>query len=471
MKVEISHLGPLRAAELEIKPLTIFIGENNTGKTWAAYALSAILGPYGWNQYSTAYTLGTTGERFSALDRATEQLLKQGRAKINMVEFAGDSLERYFNDVARLASNFLDNYLKTERVDFRQLKLRVKFDDTKTAVFQRIRADTLEKKLATSPQTGKALLNALKEAGNDSLYFYTEGSGLDELPPRRFRQFVAESVFEVLHRAIYTDVYILPIERAVWVAQSKVLSTPSQKNADEVSTARASGTKISFTWPEVGFLDLLSVALRISPSDRIERAEEIPTISDYIELSKLLETGILRGKVDFSTPEPAPQRELLFRPSQDVALEMQVSSSMVKQLTPLLLYLRQFAEPNDWLIIDEPEMNLHPDAQARLLELLAMLVNAGLNILITTHTPYFVDHLMNLMKAAEHSDPESIKDKFFLKDTRAFISTDKVSVCLFEDGTAKSVLDAEGYIDWDTFANVTDRTENIYFEIGEDNAV
>ena len=41
-----------------------------------------------------------------------------------------------------------------------------------------------------------------------------------------------------------------------------------------------------------------------------------------------------------------------------------------------------YLEPGDWLIIDEPEINLHPEAQARFTEFLAMLVNADLQILL-----------------------------------------------------------------------------------------
>ena len=51
-----------------------------------------------------------------------------------------------------------------------------------------------------------------------------------------------------------------------------------------------------------------------------------------------------------------------------------------KELAPLVFHLRYFAQPNELLIIDEPEMNLHPKAQVQVLEFLAMLVNAGLNL-------------------------------------------------------------------------------------------
>lgn len=32
MKFNISHVGKIESAEIEIKPLTIFIGQNNSGK-------------------------------------------------------------------------------------------------------------------------------------------------------------------------------------------------------------------------------------------------------------------------------------------------------------------------------------------------------------------------------------------------------------------------------------------------------
>ena len=72
---------------------------------------------------------------------------------------------------------------------------------------------------------------------------------------------------------------------------------------------------------------------------------------------------------------------------------------MTKELVPLVLYLRYLAEPDDLIVIDEPEMNLHPAAQVEIIEFLAMLVNAGLNVLITTHSPYIIDHISNLIVA------------------------------------------------------------------------
>jgi len=138
---------------------------------------------------------------------------------------------------------------------------------------------------------------------------------------------------------------------------------------------------------------------------------------------------------------------------------------MVKELSPLALYLRYLAKPGELLIIDEPEMNLHPEAQVKMIEFLAILVNAGLKVLITTHSPYVVDHLTNLIKAHEVEKGEIIRSNFYLKRTDAFISKDKVSIYLFDQGQANKAMDEDGVIELNTFGQVSDHISEIYFNL------
>ena len=51
----------------------------------------------------------------------------------------------------------------------------------------------------------------------------------------------------------------------------------------------------------------------------------------------------------------------------------------------------------DLLIIDEPELNLHPENQRRVARLLARLVNLGIKIFITTHSDYIIKELNTLI--------------------------------------------------------------------------
>ena len=142
-------------------------------------------------------------------------------------------------------------------------------------------------------------------------------------------------------------------------------------------------------------------------------------------------------------------------------------SSGIKDLIPLVLYLRYVAEERDLIIIDEPEMNLHPEAQIKIMEFLAMMANSGLNVITTTHSPYLVDHISNLTKAYElkKDSKEKLEDKFKLKNDSCFIDSDKVAAYLFDNNTVKNIYKQDDLVDWDTFGNVSDYVSNLYFDL------
>ena len=59
--------------------------------------------------------------------------------------------------------------------------------------------------------------------------------------------------------------------------------------------------------------------------------------------------------------------------------------------------MRHEASVGDLLIIDEPELNLHPENQRRVARLIAQLINIGLKVFITTHSDYIVKELNTLI--------------------------------------------------------------------------
>ncbi len=466
MKVKIKNLGAVHEADIELRPLTVFVGANNTGKTWAAYALSAVLGQYGWDKYTSAYVADKVSDQYLPIEKAIEQLLEEGNANIDLVQFFDEYGSDYINNVALLAPRWMREFMGTQQASFEDLRLDVELQDTRSYMLSGIRASSSEGKLSVSKE-GKALLNAIKEPGESTLHFYTTESGVPEKFPRRvIKSFVAARVFMVIHRALYPDVYFFPAERAAITSFIRSVKVEPEIGHDDLPKKEPGGVPLAHP---IGNLVTLTrdVYPYCSYAARLEEAKKYDGVRDILELAELPQKAILRGTLDLSKSEPELPGELLFELSGDseVTLDMPVVSSMVKGLSSLVLYLRYIAKPRDLLVIDEPEMNLHPEAQVQLAEFLAMLVNAGLNVLVTTHSPYIVDHLVNLMKAATREDQESIKDKFYLGRTDAFISRDNVSVYLFEDNTAKNILDDEGFIDWDTFSRVSEQISHLYFEI------
>jgi ABC-type multidrug transport system ATPase subunit len=85
-------------------------------------------------------------------------------------------------------------------------------------------------------------------------------------------------------------------------------------------------------------------------------------------------------------------------------LSLTESSSAIRSLLDLGFYLRHQAAVGDLLMIDEPELNLHPDNQRRIARLLARLVNLGIKVFITTHSSYIIKEL-NTLIMLDRDDP------------------------------------------------------------------
>ena len=174
MKMEICNLGAVQRAEIDLKPLTIFVGPNNTGKTWVAYILAGIFGPHGLGQYTKSYTVDEALQAYPHLNTALQQLIDEGNAKINLIQFADEYGERYINDVALTSKHWMQEFMSTERASFENLTVDMKLAEVKDRFLKNVKYQAVDRRLAVGRE--RALLNAVKETEEAALYFYTEGN-------------------------------------------------------------------------------------------------------------------------------------------------------------------------------------------------------------------------------------------------------------------------------------------------------
>ena len=80
-------------------------------------------------------------------------------------------------------------------------------------------------------------------------------------------------------------------------------------------------------------------------------------------------------------------------------IPIHLASSSTWELSSLHFFLKYIYEWDDdrLIIIDEPESHLDTSNQVRLARLLAELANAGLQVLITTHSDYIAKEVNNLI--------------------------------------------------------------------------
>jgi hypothetical protein len=486
MKITIRNLGVIKEAEFDLKPLTIFVGPNNAGKTWLAYTLGGIFGTFGFLEYLRAYQIGEVPKAFYPLDHAVEQMQKNGSASIDLVQFVEEYGELFYNNVAHYSRQWLPQFMGTKEVSFEEFEVTINLADVKEALVRRV----LSFNTKTEIPAGRPLLNIRKKEGERVLYAFTstqsassetfsEEQAIEILPPDIIKDFLIQSVFGLLHLILYPSVHTLPTERTTFITFPFTVNSVKAGPLTFVNQPVERDSSMSarrVLVPVGSFLSMIQSSFESNSEERAQRErmrKENSSVKKYIQLARLLEQEILYGEVQVSQPTkdlPATEfgssRQVLFQPTaKKRKLEVSIASSMVKELSPLVIYLRYLALPGELLIIDEPEMNLHPEAQVKMIEFIAMLINAGLNVLITTHSPYVIDHLVNLIKANKSEDKDSIRNEFYLKQTEAFISQHKVSVYLIDQGKATNVMDEDGALELNTFGEVSDRISEIYFKL------
>ena len=116
---------------------------------------------------------------------------------------------------------------------------------------------------------------------------------------------------------------------------------------------------------------------------------------------------------------------------------MDESSSAVRSLLDIGFYLRHVAKPGDLLMIDEPELNLHPENQRRVARLFSRLVNLGIKVFITTHSDYIIKELNTLIMLNQDKPYlKKIAEKEGYKQDE-LLSVDKIRVYIAEEKLLK----------------------------------
>ena len=185
--------------------------------------------------------------------------------------------------------------------------------------------------------------------------------------------------------------------------------------------------------------------------------------SDFVDFADEIET-LLQGKVSVSdygdikfTPQHSQQK-----------LDIHISSSLIKSLSGLVLYFRHIAQKGDIIMIDEPELNLHPDSQLIVTRLFAKAVNKGFKVILSTHSDYIIKEFNNMIMLNKASKADRVE---FGYCKEAVLEPGKVGAYLFSDNTIEPIEVSETGLTIktiDTTIDVLDNTmESIYYRVFE----
>lgn len=408
MKFSVANLGPVKSAELTLAPLTVVCGKNNTGKTYLSYAL------YGLIDYIKTSAL------FPIRQSLVEELMERGTATIHAVPTQQE----------------LDNFTKACCADFQTILPLIFAASPKhfksAALDLHIDVDELKIPSAmVSVYTSGSLfsLTVQKQKNADEIVFTLivdniKGTNLEALKTA-IRMQLGRVIRKIYVNDILSKVMFASTERTGSLIFRDELS-PSKGNIvaktliDKLDIGDTVELMASSVYPlpiidNIKFVkNLRSMSVRTSPL-----AKKYP---ELVHAFDMISGGVyaVNDKGVFFSPSDSPK----------TMLSMEETSSSARSLVVLSFWLRHLATRNSMLMIDEPEMNLHPESQRRLARWIAMLINCGVKVFVTTHSDYFIKELNTLIMlfSRRRSDNALKVMEDYGIDRRMLLQPDKVRI-------------------------------------------
>jgi predicted ATP-dependent endonuclease of OLD family len=475
MKIKFWNLGSIKEAELDLRPLTVIIGPNNSNKTYIAYSIYGL-----WKEIESYHMKISTVLVKTPINQKLESKLiieENGNFSIEKKQFYELIIQQIKDSSKKISGNFWATFFQDSSGKiFDKTKLEVDVDEND------IQQGVNKFLLLFQEEAQRGILDMFYiskiEQSNKKflIYPYKDKESSSIVINDAYFVFI---LLVLIAKKIFSDILPLPAERNAFINTYKMLANRRYKLLKDrdrgLFSRRRMNTErqlellqeqgdIRYPQPVEDFLDFLSdIELENNPDPDPDNKNEFQKLADQIE-----EHIQNKNKTKFKSTKFGG-REIKISVKRGLEIDLYNASSSIKQLAPLLLYLRYRAKAGDFLVIDEPEMNLHPESQVKLLEALAILVNLGVRVLLTTHSPYLMAHLNNIVNG-NHQDQDILEaqaQSLYLQDSQAFLKMEQVSAYEMKNNKLISLHDPDYGIRWDTLSDVSVDVQQKFFTIYE----
>lgn len=418
MKLTVKNLGAVSHAEIDLdKRLLIFTGENNTGKTYLVYTV--------YQLYRLEFDIESLAPSLP-LDEIVENKANKNY-EINLANLVNGK-SNYLRNLQKFISNTIQNQL----ADFFSApknafdKAFIDFDISKNDISKHDISNALHTwNIVTSDFTENGVW--VDKSTNTPFMMFNEDIKEDSQIDH-----IKHIICSIFHTLLFKRTYIFTAEReGINLFNKELLLFRNKAFQKLISEKKQTRELIDFMQTR---FDRYPQPIRDALNEQNNYDVSKSKTSDYAHLAKELEDTFLKGDIVLNT-----EGDVVFKPkNMEKPLDIHLTSSTVKSLSSLIVYLRHTAKKGDSIIIDEPELNLHPDNQRKIARFFGRLINEGFKVLISTHSDYIVRELNNLIMlshgfATKKSDTLLLLDRYNYNENE-LIAADKVGVYLFRVG-------------------------------------
>ncbi len=422
-RLRVKNLGPLREAEIDLsRRLIVLTGPNNSGKTWLAWCV---------------YGLATLPVEpfYETVRPFAEELLKSPRRRLSAARTVA-----FWRAVGAAVPSALKAWLPTlfalPESYFAETKIEVDLDSSESvhATLMFFASGKHESVLAIKLD-GKGLSLTLTPRPIDGSAVAAR-QPTDTLPSL---EDTIDALLRALRAFFFPRATIFPAERAgVQLLARELAADRSSRFNDILIRAQAPhqlpldlGAGVALPLPIVDFQ-----RLSLQPGRPAKQASRLS------HLASLIEDRMLAGSLTFHR-----DRGVTLTPrGTERSLPITASASITKSLAALVQHLRSAGATRGTLIVDEPELNVHPDQQLLLARVLVEIATHDVPVIVSTHSDYILREFNHCIMAA-HPSPEAKKAATELGYTKGQrIKPRDVGAYFLHDGGCESLpMHATGF--------------------------
>jgi len=378
MVFKLENIGIVRYAEVEMGKLNIICGMNNSGKTYITYAIYGFL--YFWkNMFKLPIEL-----------KEFEKLKESGVYNLPLLQYI-DKAPQIIKQACIEYTEMLSSVFSSHERKFVDASLMLDVSPGEILL-----ADSEYEGGIRSPDT-KTGLKFRKEENSDVLIItlFSKDDDYNEIPDFIVGQTISDAIKKIVFSSVFPSTFIISAERtgaAIFrkelnFARNKIIEAVSKNDVEIDPLFLLRETVSDYAWPVEHNVEFTRNLENIFKSESYIFKHHREIIESF--------TDVLGG-----TYQVTEEDGLFFKPeskNKKAQLSMDESSGSARSLLDIGFYLKHKAQVGDILMIDEPELNLHPANQRKLARLLARLVNCGIMVFVTTHSDYILRELNNLI--------------------------------------------------------------------------
>lgn len=374
MRFEIENVGKLKKAKFELKPLTIFIGKNNSGKTYATTALWALIN-YLKNLDVINFISSDLRKKYNDLFKSIFIDLNFGNnvnVNVNVLVESAEikKIQEVINKrLVKESKKILNNAFRFSHFENSKLKL---LNDTFKDVNLNLSVKNLDIDGFYQITIKHNEININYETG--VIVNTTSRDELIESINKIFWDYIAKLSYSVNEFSeLWRNIYIPAARTGIVLNLNNIISGPFRRQLFSKDDLERKTN--DFTQPTLNFA--LHLNSLLSDNDK-----------EYTYLKELM-----GGKIKINS---LTNRYEYLPNKTDKSIPLSASSSLVTELTPMAI-LGADSVRKDFILFEEPEAHLHLEAQREMAKALVKMVNKGKKILITTHSDTFLQQLNNLI--------------------------------------------------------------------------